>query len=445
MSALSRAGRLLADLVRVNERYLRSPAFRRAAMSALATPSTPLELSEASRRELAASPRAARPYAGLSGAAVALSGLTTDATAPAVRLVLAELDAHRVFAGIHTALRVADGIAARLGLPLEVVLLSEAIGPGRRDGLLDAIVERLNRDRARTTVLTREALVTARAHPADVWIATHWTTAHPLQIAARAGVIDPTRVVYLVQDHEPGFTPLSTDRMTASATYRAGFRLLVNSEPVAAVLRAVEGVDVDASLVFAPDLDLDRLATIAAHRPSAGESARPVTALFYGRPSKPRNLFPLGVASLRVAAQSLPVESVRWISAGEPHRPVDLGGGHRLESRGTLGWDEYFAVLATSDVVLSLQASPHPSHPPLEAALSGALAITNEVAGTRARLHPRLRAVDADPAALGAAIVGAVRASAEQVPAPPSERALNALGLGLGATLDAVAAQLSAR
>lgn len=445
MSALSRGGRLLADLARVTVRYVRSPAFRRAAMSALASPSTPLELSEATLRELAASPEAARPYAGLSGAALAMSALTCDANAePTVRLVLAELDPGRIFAGVHTALRVADGLAARIGLPLQVVLLSEAISAGRRDRLLDTIVERLGRDRSRTTVLTRDALATASAHPGDVWVATHWTTAHPLQVAARAGVIDPARVVYLVQDHEPGFTALSTDRVTASATYRAGFRLLVNSEPVAAVLRAAEGVVVDAALVFAPDLPLDRLSTIAAQRPAVA-SERPVTVLFYGRPSKPRNLFPLGIAALRIAAQGLPGEHVRWISAGEPHRPVDLGGGYRLESRGTLGWDDYFALLAESDVVLSLQASPHPSHPPLEAALSGAVAITNEVEGTRAQLHPRLRAVDVDPAALGSTIVNAIRAARGDTAERGPDGTLTALGRAMASSLDALADVLRSR
>ncbi len=422
---------------------MRSPGFRRAAMSALALPSTPLELSEATLRELAASPVAARPYAGLSGAALALSALShDDKGAPAVRLVLAELDPARIFAGVHTALRVADGLAIRLDLPLQVVVLSESIGTGDRDALLDAIVDRLGRDGSRTTVVTRDALVSASTHPHDVWVATHWTTAHPLQIAARAEVIDPARVVYLVQDHEPGFTALSTDRMTASATYRAGFRLLVNSEPVAAVLRAVENVDVDVSHVFAPDLDLDRLATIAARRPVSREPDRPVTVFFYGRPSKPRNLFPLGIAALRIAAQALPGSAVRWVSAGEGHHPIELGDGHRLQSRGILGWDEYFSLLAESDVVLSLQASPHPSHPPIEAALSGATAVTNEVAGTRERLHSRLHAVDADPAALGSAIATAVRSLSEGQIARTPQPDLTALGQPLPSSLDAIAAAL---
>lgn len=450
MSALSRVARVVSDLAHVNRRFLLSPGFRRAAMTALATPSTPLELSAATIRERDAAPDAARPYVGLSGAALAFASIVRDdAEAPSVRLVLSELDPQRIFAGVHTALRVADRLAERLGMPLQVIVLSEAITARRRGALLHAVTDRLRRDPSRTSVLTRDGLVGATAHPRDVWVATHWTTAHPLQVAAHAGVLDPHRVVYLVQDHEPGFAALSTDRLMASGTYRAGFQLLVNSAPVAAVLGLIEGVDVDADAVFAPELDLDRLAAVAERRTARERCAASATVFFYGRPSKPRNLFPLGVASLRVAARALPDMAVRWVSAGEPHRAIDLGNGHLLESLGTLDWPQYFDLLSTTDVVLSLQASPHPSHPPLEAALVGATSITNEVAATRASVHPLLVAVDADPGALGLAVASAVRQATSEHSTTsvdaPAAGSLTSLGGTLDAAVRFVVEQLNPR
>jgi hypothetical protein len=427
---------LVADLAHVNRRFLQSPGFRRATMTALAAPSTPLELSAATLRERDGASDAARPYAGLSGAALALVGVERDENAvPAVRLVLAELDPQRIFAGVDTALRAADRLAERLGMPLCVIVLSEAITVRHRGALLDAVTERLVRDPAQTSVLTRGELIGARTHPRDVWVATHWTTAHPLQVASHVGVIDPARVVYLVQDHEAGFTALSSDRVIASETYRAGFQLLVNSEPVAAVLRSLEGVTVDPAAVFAPVLDLDRLATVASQRAGREQPPSPVTVFFYGRPSKPRNLFTLGIAALKVAAQALPNASVRWVSAGESHRAIDLGNGHHLESLGTLDWTQYFDLLSTTDVVLSLQASPHPSHPPLEAALSGATSITNEVAGTRASLHPRLVAASANPEELGLEVARAVQRAVASSRAAADVPTLESLA-PLGGTLD---------
>ena len=79
-----------------------------------------------------------------------------------------------------------------------------------------------------------------------------------------------------------------------------------------------------------------------------------------------------------------------------------------LRSVGTLTLDDYFAFLNRVDVAVSLQASPHPSHPPLEAAIAGAISITNDFEHTREALHPRLRAVEAHPKVLGEAIVAAI-------------------------------------
>src|SRR5690606_24371666 len=88
---------------------------------------------------------------------------------------------------------------------------------------------------------------------------------------------------------------------------------------------------------------------------------------------------------------------------------IDLGGSHSLVSLGRLPWDGYFTRLATTDVVLSLQQSPHPSHPPFDAAISGAVAVTNEFHGTRAGLHPRIVAVPATTAALAEALMTSIR------------------------------------
>lgn len=437
MGAGRRVTRLLADLARVNGRYLRSPGFRREAMSALATPSTPLELSAAAEREVASAPAGALPYAGVTGAALALCSLRREPSRPmSVNLLLTELDPDRLFAGVNTALLVAIGLADRLSRPVRIVTLSETITAAQAPRLRDAVTARLGRDAATLSVVTREELIGFPAHPDDLWVATHWTTAHPAQVAARVGVLSRNHVVYLVQDYEPSFVAASTDSITASGTYHEGFTLLVNSSPVAAVLRSREGARVDEKLVFAPQLDLDRIRAHASER-TPGDVP---TVFFYGRPSKPRNLFALGVASLKVAAARLPPGSVRWVSAGEPHRTVTLAPGHTLTSLGTVSWDEYFALLATSSVALSLQASPHPSHPPLEAALSGALAVTNEVEGTRAHLHPRLRAVGGDPEALGAAVAAAL-SSGE--PATSTADDLVALGHPLDSALDHLAATLT--
>lgn len=415
----------LTDLARVTRAFATSSAFRGAALTALAQPGSITEPTPLQRRELERVPAAARPYAGLAPSSLALAGLRPGASAPTLGLVVPEYEPSRVFAGVHTAVRIAAELAAELSLRLRIVVLSESTEPSAVDAVRRDVTERAGINDV--DVVVRARIPEASTHPGDLWIVTHWTTAHAAAVACRAGVLDPSRVVYLVQDHEPGFLPVSTDRALASATYREGFWLLVNSQPVAEALRRHEGVAVPPDRVFAPDLDLPRLSAIAAER----RSGAPPRVLFYGRPSKPRNMFGLGIAALRLAAAQSkgPVE---WVSAGEAHGDIELAPGCRLVSLGTLSWDRYFEELARATVVVSLQASPHPSHPPLEAALSGALAVTNEVDHTREGLLPNLRVADADADSLSAAIVEALERSAT-----PAD-SLDGLGVARAAALQSL-------
>jgi hypothetical protein len=215
----------------------------------------------------------------------------------------------------------------------------------------------------------------------------------------------------MVQDYEPGFQPWSSAFAVTRATYHAGFVPVVNSFPLARYLERQEGISVPDAAVLAPDLDLARLERVAAARTPA---VRP-RVFFYARPSKPRNLFPTGVAALRRAADLLGPSDVPLdvVTAGEPHEPLELRHGARARSLGTLRWDQYYDQLEHSDVGLSLMHSPHPSHPPLELAVSGARAVTNDFEGARSGLHPRLVAPAADPDELAAAIVEAVRRAAD--------------------------------
>jgi hypothetical protein len=192
---------------------------------------------------------------------------------------------------------------------------------------------------------------------------------------------------------------------------------------------------------FAPHLDLDLLRDVAAARSRSEE----VTVFFYGRPSKHRNLFRLGVAALRVAAAELGGDTaVRFRSAGEKHRDVDLGNGHKLESLGALPWDDYFTFISSANVVLSLQHSPHPSHPPFDAAISGARAVTNEFYDTRSGLHPRLEAVGTDPESLGHAVAAAIRSDRAEGPGGFRDVDPGRLGGSLDAAVSSVADSLGA-
>jgi hypothetical protein len=440
MSVWRKVGPFAADLIRLGGRYVGDPRSRRALRDALSTDG----LTPRSRRTAAAEAGRAIPAAlrfeGLAPTSLSLAGIAIlPHAAPHLNILLPEIGIDGAFAGIRTALHVARILSESLGLPLRVIELNFA-APGRTPG-------ESTRHLARTFGLTeievvpREQLGRASFTATDVWLATHWTTAHAAQVACETGVLAAERVVYLIQDYEPGFVAASDSSVTAAATYHAGFTALVNSVPLWRHLCAEERLDISDELVFSPDFDNEDLAATA----SARRVSEIVTVLFYARPSKPRNLFHLGIAALRTTVAEFGEEgtTVRYLSMGERHADTDLGGGARLVSLGRLSRENYFAQLSEASVLLSLQQSAHPSHPPFDAAISGGLAVTNDFGGNRGALHPRISAAPTEVNALGAQLARAIRASVDGRPGTylPVEAGL--LGRPLEEAIAAVAARLS--
>jgi len=431
-SIVARVVRQVRALAMVNTQFLTRTEFRTRA-SELAGAYSPAKLAQSIRiAENDQADASSRVYEGLTDASLALALPRLAPIPRRLNLVVPEVREGAVFAGVATALEVATGLARRLGLELRIVM----IVPGNDDA---AGARALVRDRFGTDadVVPRKDLRSATFGDDDLWMATHWTTAHALQVMSRLERVDPDRVIYLIQDYEAGFNPWSTEFALARDTYRAGFIPFVNSTPLARHLRLADGLDVDDDLVFGPAFDLDVLQrTHSARRPG-----HDVKVLFYARPSKPRNLYRLGLSSLRVAVRDLgdDREGVTFVSACESHRRLPLGYGKTLESVGTLPWSDYFDLLATSQVVLSLQHSPHPSHPPFDAAISGAIAITNEFNGERQGFHESLVAVPADADSLGRALADSVRRVREEGPRPFSPLPDSRLGGPLAAALDRLA------
>ncbi|TCK62984.1 hypothetical protein [Curtobacterium sp. PhB136] len=443
-----KARRLVADLARVNERYLRDDHYRNDIRERLGRTVSRVDVGVA-RRERDRAPRSAQPFEGLVETSLAIAGIRTEARAPEVVLVVDELREGAAFAGVQTALAAAVALGQRLDRRVRVVMVRWTT-PGNSIAAAEALVadrfpETRIDGRPGVRVVRREDVLDTVFGAEDVWMATHWKTAHAIDVAVTAGVIDRARVVYLVQDYEPGFSPWSTEYAVAASTYRAGFRMVVNSEPLRRYLSEVEGIDVPEALTFAPHLDEELLQRVADARRPAED--RVVRVLFYGRPSKHRNLFRLGVAALRVAVQELADDDVRleFHSAGELHGDVELDGGRgavKLVSHGTMPWDDYFRFIASTNVVLSLQHSPHPSHPPFDGAISGARVVTNEFRDTRGALHPNLAAVPADARSLGLAVADAVRRVLAEGPTGYAPLADGALGGTLERAIHALATEL---
>lgn len=363
---------------------------------------------------------------------------------PSVVLVLQAFEPGQFFAGIRTAVLAGARLAAELARPLRVVVVSPARG-GSDHAAAHAALADLVREEGLPAVaeglrLSTPAQRDAGGHTTqDVWLATYWTTAHALATRTRsaAGGIDPERVVYLVQDYEPGFYPWGPEHAQALATYEAGFRPLVNSASLARYLADQSGAR--AAAVFAPALDPAPMHAAAERwRPPTDDEVR---VLFYARPGKPRNMYDAGLAALRLWAEGLPAGLTGVVRLAGETLPgeVHLGARARVEPLGKLSYDGYHRLLEETDLGLALMLSPHPGHLALELPMAGIPTVTNTFGGYREAWVEGLHLAGTDPHALADALLeltAATRGTTRHEARLPGE--------GLGGTLAEAVRQVAA-
>ena len=299
---------------------------------------------------------------------------------PRVNLLVPTVAGRRTFGGVRTAIELFEAVAEhapRRRIVSVAPLLEGAVGSTLSSYRWTDPAADDDAGRTLTSLGGASAASRLSIGPADAFMATFWTTAElGLRIqrwqAAAFGLRDRP-MLYLIQDFEPAFYPWSAQWLLARATYEPG-------PPIVAVfntslLKAYfdrQGIHFAHEFAFEPRL-APELIDAAKRR---GERARRI--VVYGRPGTPRNAFPLVVDGLRrwVATDNAATD---WtvVSAGEPHPPVDIGRGLRLESVGKLDLEAYGDLLRSSAIGLSLMVSPHPSYPPLEMAHLGMLVLTN--------------------------------------------------------------------
>jgi Glycosyl transferase family 2 len=226
--------------------------------------------------------------------------------------------------------------------------------------------------------------------PEDRFVATTWWSAHIANAAARE--LGRDRFLYLVQDYEPLFYPMSTWNALAEQTYSFPHQALFSTEFLREFFRSRRlGVFADGE-----DAGLDASAYFRnAITPVTAPSVEDLRArerrrlLFYARLESysPRNLFDLGVLALSDLVADGTIDD-RWElagigSVGGPAR-FDLGGGRELRVMPRQDEGSYAEFLRKHDLGLSLMMSPHPSLVPLEMASAGMVTVTNSYANKTA-------------------------------------------------------------
>lgn len=387
------------------------------------------------------------PFVDMSSTASALiSGIEIDAsrTRSDVVLVLQTFEPRLLFAGIRTAVLTGARLAAELGRPLRVVIIDppDADASECLVALRDLVGSEPGLEHVAETLHLWDSSGPDRVFgPEDVWVATFWTTAYALRRLARAGRLDAARVVYLIQDFEPGFYSWGPLFAKALSTYDAGFQSLVNSSSLADYVTAQTSTVVPAERVFAPALDETALARAAADwRPAEDGQVR---VLFYARPGKPRNMYAAGIEALRSWGRSLPEDGPGAVVhfAGEEIEtdPVDLGPAVQVVHEGKLSYDDYYRLLRKVDVGLALMLSPHPGHLALELPMAGIPTVTNSFSGYRARWVDGLVLADPEPDALAAAL-----SEAAELARGADRHLSRSLVVGLGTGVESAVAHVAA-
>ncbi len=181
------------------------------------------------------------------------------------------------------------------------------------------------------------------------------------------------KLIYLIQDYEPGFYPWSIKYAMADATYRKyeDTIAIINSEELYEFIskryRFFES--------YLIPYEINR--KIEAKLTSSFKNKKIIV---YGRPSVERNCFGIILEGIRLWQASAPVESCQYqiIFVGEDFDKdliKEIDGGILM---GKLSLDEYAELLNCSSIGISLMLSPHPSYPPLEMVSAGIITITNK-------------------------------------------------------------------
>ncbi len=214
----------------------------------------------------------------------------------------------------------------------------------------------------------------------DIFITSFWKTAYlaqrlvPWQSQEFNQPIKP--IISLIQDFEPGFYSWSSQYLLSRSTYEY-------KKPMIAVFNTkvlqeyfhLQNYKFDHEYNFEPTLNQ----TLHSHLLKLKGTNKSQKILIYGRPSTPRNAFPIIVKSIRIWQKQYP-KANQWeiISAGEPHPDVFINEHLAIKSLGKLSLEDYALTLAQSAIGISFMVSPHPSYPPLEMSHFGMRVITND-------------------------------------------------------------------
>lgn len=202
----------------------------------------------------------------------------------------------------------------------------------------------------------------------DASISTFWTSCY-LNLKFNK----TKKKFYFIQDYEPLFYSANSYYALAEATYRFGFRGIVNTPGLADFVKNQHGME---CLSFYPCVDR-RIYNISDHEIKNKLRKDSINIFFYGRPNHDRNAFELAVISL-IKLKEKYGDKINIYSAGDDWKEERYGVAGIIKNLGRLDSLEKVANLYKEcDIGLVFMFTKHPSYQPFEYMACGCAVVTN--------------------------------------------------------------------
>lgn len=305
-----------------------------------------------------------------------------DNTRLRFNLLISTIDKKQMYGGLSTALNFFEDLVSKCdcdarilvtGVPVTDEMMKDYKDYSLETGISDANKQIV--DLARLKIDEKDCPI----RPNDVLIATYWTTmylAKDIREFQENIFYKTNKIIYFIQDYEPGFYKWSSEYLLVESTYHFDNTVaVINSLNLYNYMRLL-GYNFSNSFYFEPRVNTTLYENLVASRNHKNHRLNMV--IIYGRPFNGRNCFSLIVASLKKLLNKHPeLRDWKFVSIGAKHKDILLCDKCYLISKGKLSLTEYADILLHAKVGVSLMCSPHPSYPPLEMASFGVKTVTN--------------------------------------------------------------------
>jgi hypothetical protein len=255
-------------------------------------------------------------------------------------------------------------------------------------------------------------------------------------------VVDPGRVIYLIQEDESALYASGDERVRCiETTNTPGLNYVVDSQLLFEHLCSVEALR---------DSIGSRGRWFEPAFPAArGTERATLTAgskrqfFFYARPDQVRYLYWRGLETIGACIEEGILDPQQWDFhfIGQKLTPIALPGNAIARFHESPSADDYLRLVDSSDLALCLLDSPHPGYAALDLAASGALVVTNQHGAKTSlqRYSDNIVCVDRSVASLKEAI----RAAVHRVPGQPLNHGLVQSNRSWDAALSAINSRIA--